>query len=833
MKQFAVKKHLSKTMKKYLFLFCFNLLALNSFAQLYVLSGKITDNKNAPIAFTSVYINNSTYGTTSNENGNYVLKLAPGTYNVVYRFVGYKQVVAAITITDHDAHNNVSLAEDIYQLKQVDVADSNHISGEDIISKVIGKREFYLKEVEKYSCVVYIKGVQRLVNAPKKLMGRDVARALELDSNRRGILYQSESLSTFSFEQPNKIKEVMIASKVAGQNTSFSYNKASDLTVNFYKNTFVVPGLSSHGFVSPVADEALKYYNYKILGTKVDNGVKVYKIQVIPKRQYDPVFSGFIYIVDGDWRIYSTDLFLTKKTNDLNLVDTLEVSQQYVPIKDNIWQPLSTQYTFKGNVLGFIFDGYYLAIYNNYNLNPTFADGYFNGEIMHIDTVANKRDSAYWSKTRPIPLTLQENRDYIKKDRFEVYKHSDKYLDSALQSKNKINILPYLVFGYSFTNRNNKDTLFLYPFTQTLYYNTVEGLGINVKVRYKHTFDDFRVLTVTPDVRYGFADKLFNANVQFDYLYDPFKQAKFFGGFGSDLLDLNNVGTRSLYFNTLSTILSARNYVKYYRDQYGDFGYQRELTNGLLWSADLSYAKRTQLFNNSYYSFSNAHPLTSNNPLMPNAPANDRSVLFPENNALTFSTSFTYTFDQQYIIRPSGKIIEPSPYPQVRLNYRKGINALGSDVKYDFGSLEIFQDHLPIGLAGFSAFKLTIGDFFNRDKVYFMDYNHFLGNQGTTFDPTPGNFHYLPFYTYSTDGAFLEAHYEHNFAGLLLNRVPFLRALKLDEIVGVNYLSEKYNANYSEFFVGVQRLIFRIDYGVAFEGNHKYMQGFRIFYGIK
>ncbi len=115
-----------------------------------------------------------------------------------------------------------------------------------------------------------------------------------------------------------------------------------------------------------------------------------------------------------------------------------------------------------------------------------------------------------------------------------------------------------------------------------------------------------------------------------------------------------------------------------------------------------------------------------------------------------------------------------------------------------------------------------------------MDFNHFLGNQGTTFDPTYiGSFHFLPFYTYSTANAFLEAHYQHNFSGALLKRVPFMRKLKLEEIVGINYLTEKGNNNYSEFYVGLQRFIFRVDYGVSYMGNQKYFQGFRIFYGIR
>jgi hypothetical protein len=824
-------------MRKFLLLLIISIIWLPASAQLYLLTGRVTDHHNKAVAFTSVYIKNSTYGTVANEDGRYQFKLAAGSYEVVYRFVGYKEVIEKIVIDDRNVLHNVQLTDESYQLQQFDAANrTKPDSAVDIVRHVINKREYYLGQVKQYSCVVYIKGVQKLDHAPKSLMGQNVADALSVDSSGKGMLYQSESLSKYNFEQPNKVKEEMIASKSVGQNTAFSYNKASDLSVNFYNNIFTIPGLSSHGFISPLASNALHFYHYSLIGTKVENGIKIYKIQVIPKKRYDPVFTGFIYIVDGDWRLYSVDLMLTNKDNALNLVDTLKVSQQYVPITDSVWQPLTAQYNFKGNVLGFKFEGYYLSIFNNYNLNPTFTDHYFNGEIMRVDTVANSRDSTYWQKERPVPLTLQERKDYNKKEfQAELERAIAKYSPDEI-SKNNFLVLPYLVFGYKASYNNNKDSVYVDPFIQTLFYNTVEGVGINLKGTYAHHNDNFQSYSITPNIRYGYADKLFNANVRGEYIYDPQHRGKFTAGFGSDMLDLNNVGTRSLYFNTLSTLLSEQNYVKYYRSEFGEFGYQRDLTNGLLWKANLSYANRTQLYNNSYYSINTytGRRLTSNNPLMPDAPATDRSVLFPQNQALTFSTSFTYTFDQQYITRPSGRTYEPSPYPQIRLNYRKGISGLfGSDVNYDFVSAEVFQEHLTTGITGFSSFKFAGGDFLNRGKLYFMDYNHFQGNQGTTFDPTPGSFHFLPFYTYSASGAFFEAHYEHNFTGYFFNNIPLLRKLKLDEIVGVNYLTENNNHNYSEFYIGVQRLIFRVDYGISFEGNHKYLQGFRIFYGIK
>ncbi|HVS93760.1 MAG TPA: DUF5686 and carboxypeptidase regulatory-like domain-containing protein [Mucilaginibacter sp.] len=824
-------------MKKYLLLILLLTCILRVSAQVYLLSGRVTDKQtHKPVGFTSVYIKNSTYGTTANENGNYELKLSPGDYNIVYRFPGYQEITEKITISNQNVVHNAQMTDEIYQIRKFERTHGRAPdSAVDMIKKVMARRQYFLSQVRAYSCVEYIKGVQKLVKAPKSLMGQNVTAALNLDSSGKGILYQTESLSDYSFQQPDKVKEVVIAQRAAGQNTAFSYNRASDLAANFYKDIFTIPGLSSRGFVSPFAVNAFSLYDYYLVGSKSENGLVVHKIEVMPKHRFEQAFTGYVYVLDGDWRIYGIDLQLTSEANLLNLVDTLQISQQYVPIRDSVWEPLSVRYTFKGSVLGFGFEGYYLGLYNNYNLSPNYPDHFFDGERMHTDTVAKTRDSAWWDRQRPVPLTLQERSDYNRKDFMaEVQNSVNKY--NAEKTRNNFNVIPYLVFGYKATYHNNKDSITTYPFIQTLYYNTVEGLGINLKGTYTHYFDDYRSFSVTPNARYGFADNLFNANMRVVYDYDPLKRGKFILGFGSDILDLSNVGTRSLYFNTLSTLLSEQNFVKYYRSEYGEFGYQHQITEDLVWQADLSYANRTQLYNTSFYSFRN-YPyrhLTSNNPLMPDAPANDHSLLFPENQALTLSTSFTYTFDQQYDTRPTGRIYEPSPYPQIKLNYRRGFNGiLGSDVNYDFASLELFHDHFAPDLLGYSSFKFVAGDFFNHARLYFMDYNHFLGNQGTTFDPTPGSFHFLPFYTYSTDGPFVEAHYEHNFSGCIFNHIPFLRRLKLDEIVGVNYLSTNQNRTYSEYYVGIQRFIFRIDYGFAYEGNKRYQQGFRIFYGIR
>ena len=69
------------------------LLALISFQSFSQIKGAVTDNKNEPLPFVNIYIENTYTGTTSNEEGNYELNITkPDSYTVVFQFLGYKTV---------------------------------------------------------------------------------------------------------------------------------------------------------------------------------------------------------------------------------------------------------------------------------------------------------------------------------------------------------------------------------------------------------------------------------------------------------------------------------------------------------------------------------------------------------------------------------------------------------------------------------------------------------------------------------------------------------------------------------------------------------------------
>ncbi|NTE03036.1 carboxypeptidase-like regulatory domain-containing protein [Agrobacterium tumefaciens] len=809
-----------------LILFCS--LANLAVAQQYTISGTIRDTGGQPVPFASVYLKNTTKGTSANIDGKYAIKLNNGEYTLSFRAVGYKQQDNIINL-NADLNLDIKLSSESYTLENVTIKANAEDPAYAVIRQAIKKRKEHLNEVNEFACDVYIKGVQRLKSSPKKFMGRDIKKVMELDTNGKGIIYLSESQSKFNFKRPNAIHEEMISSKIAGRNNAFSFNKASDLVINFYDNYLLENKLSTRGFISPIADNALFYYKYKSLGESEENGVRVHKIQVIPRRENDPVFRGIIYIIDNNWRIYNTDLFLTKSAG-INFIDTLNINQQFTKV-DDVYMPISVNFQFNGDILNFKFAGYFIGIYSNYNLNPKFPKNFFNGEILKVTKLVNKKDSIYWSNNRPIPLTLDEKVNYVKKDSLAKLKESKKYLDSLEKENNKFGIGKLLLRGVSINDRYDKEYYTFDPVLRAIFYNTVEGLTIKYGVTYKKVFENNVSYSIRPEVRYGFANQKLTASLTGNYLYNPLKRASVGGSFGNGIFDMNNLGTMTTIGNMINTLLYEKNFPKFYEKSFVNINTTRELATGLQANLAVDYNKNHYLTNSTNFKlFDNKdREFTSNNPFSPNV----ETPLFPTYTSVSATASLTYTFGQKYITRPDGKFYTESKYPRITILYKKGINGvLGSDIDYDFVKAELFQDRISLGLWGYTSFLVGAGKFLNNSKMYYLDYKHFKGNISTIFPPNLGKFQYLDFYQFSTNQQYFEAHLEHNFAGFFLNKVPLLRKAKLEEFMGGGYLSSPEKRNYKEFYFGIQRLVLRASYGFAYDGAKKLTQGFRISYGF-
>ena len=110
-----------------------------------------------------------------------------------------------------------------------------------------------------------------------------------------------------------------------------------------------------------------------------------------------------------------------------------------------------------------------------------------------------------------------------------------------------------------------------------------------------------------------------------------------------------------------------------------------------------------------------------------------------------------------------------------------------------------------------------------------MDFKYFLGNQ-TIFSTNDylSSFRLLPYFLFSADKWFAEAHGEHHFRGFLLTKIPLIKKLNVQELVGAHILTSNKLKYYYEVNFGIEKIfkVIRFDYVLAYSANDKLKQGF-------
>ena len=305
------------------------------------LNGVITDEKGEALPYASVFVKGTTQGTTANNQGKYFLDLEPGNYTITCQHVGYSREEKAITIGSGSNALNFQLKLQQTTMKEVIVRPGGEDPAYEIIRQAIKKKKDYVEPLDSFTCEAYIKTLIRTRKVPDKVLGKKLEASdrkdMGVDSMGRGIIYLSESLTKVASKKPGRVKLEVLSGRESGSN-GFGFNFPT--FTNFYNNNvnvFAIQQLSPRGFVSPIADGALNFYRYKYLGSFFEDGKEINQIRVIPRRKYEPLFSGTINITENDWRIHSLDLMLLKESQ-LQILDTLIIKQIHVPIGNNVWQ---------------------------------------------------------------------------------------------------------------------------------------------------------------------------------------------------------------------------------------------------------------------------------------------------------------------------------------------------------------------------------------------------------------------------------------------------------------------------------------------------------------
>ena len=822
-------------MKKYYLLLSF-LISLFSFAQI---RGTITDNKGIPLSLVTVLEANTYNGTSSNQQGNYELNIKKtGEHTIIFQYLGFKTQKITVTIEKFPFIQNIKLVEENLSLSEV-VINSKDNPANAVIKQAIAHKKDNSEKTAHFKADFYSRGIFKVKDLPKKILGQKIG-DLDgaVDSTGTGIIYLSETVSKIIFEKPNNLKERIIASKVSGDNKGFSYNTARSTIYDFYDNTLDF----NSKMISPIANNAFNYYKYKLEGTFQDeNNLMINKIKVIAKRDAEPVFEGYIYIVEDSWAIYAVDLDIKGYRMHQDFVDVMNLKQNFSYNKNNrIWAKNTQSLEFSAGLFGIKFNGKFSYVYSNYEFEKAFAKKTFTNEIVSFEDNSNKKDTMFWNKIRPIPLTLEENTDYIKKDSVHNVRNSKKYLDSIDKKGNKFKFLSPIT-GYSWRNSSQKKS-FRYDGLlnlSSLSFNTVQGWNLDSGFSFRDWAEQEekgKSTSISTKFNYGFSDDRLRVTADYYHRFNNQNYATLNVFGGTKVNQFNPEEPIISFTNTVSTLFFKDNYMKLYNKEFAGATYGQNVGNNFYMKGTLEYQQRKPLFNTTDYTYIKSDAVySSNNPLLPD---DNLTPAFEQHHLTKATISTRISFGNKYISRPDGKInIRNNDYPTLYFGYENAFASNENKYEYQLITGQI-KYNFNAGNKGTLGINLKAGTFIHGENISFVDYKHFNGNRthiGTS-DRYLNVFNLMDYYSNSTNDAYFEAHLEHNDKGYIINKIPLLNKLNSTLVLGFHALAVPNVKPYTEVTVGLDNLgfgkfkVFRFDY------VHSYQNGVQengVVFGLK
>jgi hypothetical protein len=862
-------------------------LALNA----QVLKGKITNKSGDPIQYSTVYIQELKQGTTSNTKGDYEIKLPEGKYTVVYQNLGFQPVYVNIVLSDKTVTKDVILPVQYYELPEVRITASGEDPAYIIMRKVIGLAPYYLNNVSHYKAEVYLKGNLVLNKIPKLLQKsikiqarRESGSSASNTSMKQGDTYLMESFNEIEFTAPDKYIQ-----KVISYNSTFPEQGNEISPMDFIKASFYQPVIADVA-ISPLSPAAFSYYNFKYLGATLQGNFTLNKIEVIPKRKSQQLFEGLIYIIEDLWCLHSVDLTNDNLVGKMRIqqlyipvqdeiwmpvshkfeinIDIVGFkadagygsSVKYIEVKPNLAlqkpKTISTDYTGRsGNIRNSSDtvvskekqqvdkilgkeqlsnrDMVKLARLMEKESGKSIDDSSKkNLEIKDntshiIEKDAAKKDSTYWAKIRPIPLSEIETRSFVIND-------SIKAASSLIDIKNDTT---------TFVNNKGKSKLFTtvkqvglghtWADTTGLSFNTgglintknfsfnpVDGFIYGLDFRVIKIWKDSKSISVYPEIRWAFSREQLMWGINADYKFDGLKQKQLFIRTAISSKDISNGGSINTLLNTEASLLFKKNYLKLYESRSLTLGYRSEIYNGLYLELSGVYEDRRVLENTTNFSFFNRSEVYSENIPVNRylaAGSNPINALRDQKHA-DFSAKIRYTPYQKYRITKGTKIPMGSDWPTFSLTWQHGINEFSemtSRVRhFDMVKFEAFK---RVDLGAFSELRWRVrsGGFLDNRSLTYYDFFHF-NSQPIPFllDDYQDAFMIPAFYSLSTPEFFGEVHVKYTSPYLLLKLLPGLSNTLMRENITFSYLGSRFHTNYTEIGYSISEILFLGEIGI-------------------
>ncbi|MGA9119329.1 MAG: DUF5686 family protein [Bacteroidota bacterium] len=330
-------------------------------------------------------------GTIANTEGMFALDVPPGKSVLVVSSLAYSPDTLAVT-GDTAGPLDVLLSPSAIVLPEVVVSSED--PAVEIIRRAIARKHQWIDRLMSYSMEAFT----------RQILFRDSSIASITESMTRGYWRSGDTL-----------REVIVQRRQT-RNVKESFNFAAvGVILNFNEDHVHFVG---YDFIGPTADDALEYYDYRLLRTRVSHGREVFDIAMRPRVRTHPLFRGTVSIAGDTYALVGVDV---EPNEAFGLPFVREFSiryqQQFGLFDSTFWMPVDIR--IQAHVIVGIPGISLPAIgfeqtssISSYAINVPLPDSIFHKSRISVDSLATRPDSTAWESHATIPMTPEEQQAY-------------------------------------------------------------------------------------------------------------------------------------------------------------------------------------------------------------------------------------------------------------------------------------------------------------------------------------------------------------------------------------------------------------------------------------
>ncbi len=283
------------------------------------LRGRVFDAESgAPLPVAHVRVEGRLEGTITNPDGVFDLRLNTLPADIRVTFIGYTSARRHIDESSPDSLA-IGLSPSPVMMEEIVATPEDPAVG--IMREVIRRKKEWRKQLATFTADGYTRVVV---------------------SNDTRIAMILESISKIYWDEKRGTKEVVI-SKRQTQNTSAAMNFATTRFMpNLYDDNLDIMGFNLMG---PTHPDALDSYRFILMGKRVRDGRTVYDIAVTPKKKLQPLFTGSLSVLDGDYAMIAVKVKPGEAVMFPPPFNNFDISfeQQFDDFETGAWLPCDVQ----------------------------------------------------------------------------------------------------------------------------------------------------------------------------------------------------------------------------------------------------------------------------------------------------------------------------------------------------------------------------------------------------------------------------------------------------------------------------------------------------------